>query len=207
MRNYDIPADRAIIEGCLKNDPHSWSALTIKYSRLIEIAADSRLRKYGISLPSQDIADIRQNTLWHIWRTGKLNSVTNSDDISYWLAAVAGNMALSYARKKRCDIQSNAVSLDGVMETSDLSDELAAPASGFAHDDPPVARDLILKAIEKLPTNELLVAKLRFLHGKKYDQIASMLDLPLGTVKIRIKRSKEKISDFLKHFGDSQRLI
>jgi RNA polymerase sigma-70 factor (ECF subfamily) len=47
--------------------------------------------------------------------------------------------------------------------------------------------------IEKLPELYREVAELRFLHEYAYEEIAKELNLPLGTIKTRIRRAKEHL--------------
>ncbi len=48
-----------------------------------------------------------------------------------------------------------------------------------------------------LPAEQRVVLALCDIHGYAYDEIALMLDLPMGTVKSRISRARARLRDFL----------
>lgn len=54
-----------------------------------------------------------------------------------------------------------------------------------------------LKAIEGLPDKYKQIAELRLIHDYSYDEIAKTLDLPLNTVRSRIRRAKVRIGEFI----------
>jgi len=53
--------------------------------------------------------------------------------------------------------------------------------------------DIVRATIEKLPADEREVMILRDLEGYAYDEIASMCNIPLGTVKSRLSRARKML--------------
>ena len=185
--------DSEIVEACINGDLSAWSSLTQKYESLIRASIVNRLKKYGITLPCQDIEDIRQNTLTSIWKGRKLEEIRNRKNISYWLAIVSGNTAIEYMRWKRAQDTPKPVPLN-----YDSADELEglAPSNGRDPSDEAAREEMLKKikeTIEALPHKEKLMIKLNIYHGKKYHEIADILNIPAGTVSSYIKRAREKL--------------
>lgn len=193
--------DPDMITGCISRDPEAWSALVRKYSRLIDIAIDRRLKKYNFTLPREDMEDIRQNVLSSIWEGGKLESVRNPESLPYWLAITSGNHAMEYLSRERRITPPRAVSIYDKIGEKELSEILP---SGKPGQDDELARNEISEKIDEaigsLPEKEKLIIKLNILHGKKYNEIAGLLGLPNGTVSNYIKRAKGKLQKALKEF-------
>lgn len=172
-----------------------------KYSRLVHVAIEKRLRKCGISLPSEEIRDIRQDVLISIWEGKKLDNIQNPDSIPYWIAIVSGNAAMQYLRGRRRTEPEKTVSLFdkiGELEVMGL-----IPSTGTSPSEE-IGRDELSKKIDEamdaLSAKERLIIKLNLLHDKKYEEIADMLSLPRGTVSNYIKRAKEKLKGHLEEF-------
>jgi len=57
---------------------------------------------------------------------------------------------------------------------------------------------LIQRGIEKLPFDQRLVLLLSDVEGLSYQEIAGIMDIPVGTVKSRLARARGKLRDFLR---------
>ena len=61
----------------------------------------------------------------------------------------------------------------------------------------PAPGQALRQALDALPPDARALIVLRDIRGMSYDEIAQTLDLPLGTVKSRISRAREKLSALL----------
>lgn len=194
--------DRGLIEACVKKDLAAWSAFTKKYSGLVFAAAGNRLAKCGSTLSPQDIEDIKQNVFALIWKDNLLETVRNRKNISCWLAVVSGNIAITYARKKRLEEPEERVSIFDKINGRELGELISCdrpnPTDEFAKNE---LAGRIEKAFKALPVKERLAIKLNLLHGKEYREIALILHVPVGTVSSRIKRAKEKLRKALRDYA------
>ena len=73
-------------------------------------------------------------------------------------------------------------------EMPDRADPSLGPAQLAERNDDALA---LRAAIDALPEKYRLVITLYHLQGKQYDEIARVLDLPMGTVKTHLFRAKE----------------
>lgn len=192
--------DRYLVEVCIKKDISAWSRLVKKYSRLICISIENCVKKYGLSASSRDIEDIKQNILTDIWKNNRLESITNRDDISYWISIVSGNAAIEHFRSREVRQARRATSLFDKIGSKELHEilpsETANPRDELIRAE---ASDRIDEAIESLPEKERLMIKLHLIHNKKYREIAEILSVPKGTVSNYIKRAKDKLKETLKN--------
>jgi RNA polymerase sigma-70 factor (ECF subfamily) len=115
---------------------------------------------------------------------------------SSWIFKIANNVAIDHLRRRRIDTISmdgsphaasaaevDASSFDLAAEQESALDELAAKELGSA----------IEAAIGRLRPEYRACIMLRHVEGRSYEEIASTLDLPLGTVKTYIHRARHEL--------------
>ncbi len=124
---------------------------------------------------------------------------------SSWLFKIANNVAIDHLRRRQLDT----ISMDGsphattaaeveatrfdVEDTAENAlDELAARELGSA----------IEQAIGRLRPEYRNCIMLRHVEGRSYEEIATTLDLPLGTVKTYIHRARHQLRDALGHLRE-----
>ena len=201
MKGESCEDDTILVEGCIKKDLVAWAELIKKYSNLITISIETRLKNYGFSLPIHDIQDIRQNVLASIWDENKLEGVKNRKNITYWLAIVSGNAAIEYVRKSRKAAPAKPVSLFERLDERGLIELM--PSAQLNPTDELIRNELSNKldeTIERLPVNEKLSLKLNLMHDKQYSEIAEILNMPIGSVASYVKRAKERLRRALREF-------
>lgn len=115
---------------------------------------------------------------------------------SSWIFKIANNVAIDYLRRKTLDT----VSIDGsphartAAEMAASSFDLVAPQESAL--DELEARELgtaIERAVAGLRPMYRACIVLRHVEGRSYEEIASTLDLPLGTVKTYIHRARHEL--------------
>ena len=121
---------------------------------------------------------------------------------SSWLFKIANNVAIDHLRKRHVET----VSMDGSPHAATAAE---AEATSFDVDaraesalEEMEARELgtaIEVAIAKLRPEYRSCIMLRHVEGRSYEEIASMLDLPLGTVKTYIHRARRELREALEH--------
>ncbi|MGZ8379200.1 MAG: sigma-70 family RNA polymerase sigma factor [Gemmatirosa sp.] len=121
---------------------------------------------------------------------------------SSWLFKIANNVAIDWMRRKRLDT----VSMDGSPHATSAAEieattfDLAAQQESAL--DEMEARELgtaIERAIAKLRPEYRACIMLRHVEGRSYEEIATTLDLPLGTVKTYIHRARHELRRTLEH--------
>lgn len=117
---------------------------------------------------------------------------------STWLYKIAANCSIDHLRKRRLQ----ALSLDRPIETGDGTVEIEVADYSY-HPERELERKersfSIEEAIDSLPKNYRDVIVYRHKEDKSYEEIADLLDIPVGTVKARIFRARELLKKKLRH--------
>ncbi|HLV26197.1 MAG TPA: sigma-70 family RNA polymerase sigma factor [Gemmatimonadales bacterium] len=125
--------------------------------------------------------------------------------LSSWLFKIANNVAIDALRKRQLDTISmdgsphaatsseiEASSFDVEARQENALDELEAREIGSAIED----------AIAQLRPEYRACILLRHVEGRSYEEIATTLDLPLGTVKTYIHRARHELRELLSHLRE-----
>ena len=119
---------------------------------------------------------------------------------SSWIFKIANNAAIDHLRRKNLDT----LSLDGspLAATPEEADATALQVGsrGESPLDEVEARELgsaIERAIARLRPEYRSCILLRHVEGYSYEEIAEVLDLPLGTVKTYIHRARNELRQHL----------
>lgn len=118
--------------------------------------------------------DVLQESFVRIWQQAHRYDPARGDPFG-WMAAVTRNVALDHLRRERSR---------GDAELEELDPELAAaPLPDPAHADPDLAR-----CLERLAPMQRRAILLAYYQGLTHTELATTLDVPLGTVKSWVRR-------------------
>ena len=174
--------DERLVDEALGGDRDAFGALVLRHQRGL---VNYIFRLVG----SRDAAtDLSQEVFLKVFVS--LDSFDPRYRFTTWLYRIASNRAIDHLRRR----QPRAFSLT---EPSSFEEAPAAPmiaGTDPSPDDVLRGRELgsrIQKAIAALPTSYRQLILLRHSQNCRYDEIARITDLPLGTVKNRIFRARE----------------
>ena len=118
---------------------------------------------------------------------------------STWLFKIASNNAIDFLRKKKT--AKKTISIDKEYE---IGENKYTPISLVADAPDPEERLIssqtkknLHKIIDKLPHDYSVIVNLRFIQEMSYAKISTELNIPLGTVKARIHRSRDLLAEIL----------
>ena len=124
---------------------------------------------------------------------------------SSWIFKIANNAAIDHLRRRELDT----LSLDGSPHAETPEAMQATALQIGARQESPLdaveARELggaIEVAIGRLRPEYRSCILLRHVEGRAYEEIAEMLDLPLGTVKTYIHRARNELRQALAHLKE-----
>jgi RNA polymerase sigma-70 factor (ECF subfamily) len=137
---------------------------------------------------AEDAAEVAQETFVRVLRS--LGTYDPSRPLKSWLFKIAANLALdSIRRRKRRPIA-----------LEDLAGDDAPPLEAVEPGPGPDAMLLREQAgerfqelVEELPEHYRAILHLRYREELAYEEIAEALELPLGTVKVRLHRAHEML--------------
>ena len=138
---------------------------------------------------SEDARDVVQDAF--VQAFVKLESFRGASTFYTWLYRIAFNLAMSFARKKR-----SSLSLDQARDEfgSEPMDAQGGPDASVLQNE---RANLVHTALGTLGDEYRQVIVLRELEGCAYEQIAEILDLPVGTVRSRLFRARLQLRDRL----------
>ena len=146
----------------------------------------------------EDSEDIAQDAFLRLYKSKHLYREIGK--FSTWFYTIAINIAKTNLRKKK---KLNVISINNVFDRGETGEkDYELPANVIAPDDSANASTegyYIQKAIDSLSDKLKQVIILRDIQDLDYDEIASITELPLGTVKSRINRGRECLKEILEH--------
>ncbi len=139
---------------------------------------------YSIVKSHAAAEDIMQDTFVRIWASA--SGFTSTGNGKAWIYRIARNLSLNAVTRNRTD------SLDAITEEN--GDRIAGNAST---EDRAVAEHSIDTALSSLPDKEREVIVLHSMSGLTLNEIATLLGVPLGTVKWRHAQALKKLRTLL----------
>ncbi|HEY7004723.1 MAG TPA: sigma-70 family RNA polymerase sigma factor [Gaiellaceae bacterium] len=170
-------SDSRLIERVGRGDREAFEQLYKRFARPVFTMA---LRQLGDNGRAEDAA---QETFAAVWRSAKSYKAERGT-ASAWLYAVARHAIIDRARQKR----------ENAIEAPDEADVRAGPAE-LAEESWLAWR--VHSALELIPERERVVIELAYWSGLSQTEIASYLDVPLGTVKTRTRTGLQRLSGIL----------
>ena len=178
--------DQTLIEQCLAGRREAFGQLVDRYqNRLFH----SLMHLLGSTEDAQDAA---QDAFVQAFE--KLASFRGQSQFYSWLFRIAFNTAVSAKRKTR----RMSVSLEGRRESSG-----AEPSDANPSNEPSYALDvsdrqrLVRQALAELSEDFRTALVLKEMDGMSYEEIADVIEVPLGTVRSRIHRARLELRDKL----------
>ncbi len=170
--------EQSLIRRAQKGDHDAFAALVDEHQRYV----------YNLALrvvkDENEALDLAQETFVRAWTA--LPNFRAQSQFRTWLYRITTNLCynrLPNLRRSLNDLGDDVI--EDIPETT-----FDSPAHKFELGE---TRTHLYKAIDELDANYKLLVTLRYQHELSYDEIASTLNLPLGTVKTGIFRAKEQL--------------
>ena len=150
------------------------------------VAAIPRLRRYARVLTGEACRadDLVQDTLARAWEKRALWQA--GTDLRAWLFTVMHNLFVNQRALARRDAAT--LSLDGGGVAADAW-HVSVQANQHVH----VEVHEVVMLLGRLPAEQREVLILAAVEEMKYEEIAKVLDIPVGTVMSRLSRAREKL--------------
>lgn len=165
-----------------------------KEERFERLAAESERQVYSVCFHMmgnrEDAQDCAQEAMLRAFRA--FDTFRQDASFSTWITSIAMNVCTDALRKRR-----DAVSLDALREDQGFDVPDAAPTA-YARLEEKERLRLLREGLSLLPPDMRQMIVLRDMQGKSYEEIGEILEVPLGTVKSRVSRAREKLSVILK---------
>lgn len=181
--------DAELVKRAKAGDGKAYDALILLYKDAVYGVV------YRMVHNKQEAEDLTQEAFIKAYNS--INSFNENYAFSTWLFKIATNNCIDFFRKRKLKTHS----MDQTIRYKD--DEIKQE---YADTDRMADKELladektklIKQAIDALPEKYKTAIELRHHQEKSYDEIAQLLNLPLGTVKARIFRAREMLKKSLK---------
>lgn len=181
-------SDSQLVARAKRGDRRSFDLLVEQHYLLVYNTA------YRMLGDSDSAADATQTAFVRAYRS--LGRFRGTSAFSTWLYRIVCNVCLDSLRSRRSDV----VSLDVDHEDDGDPHELSLPdttGEPGAHAEQSERQQAVHRALGQLSEDYRLVLALYDLMGFSYDEIADILQVPLGTVKSRLNRARLALKDVL----------
>jgi RNA polymerase sigma-70 factor, ECF subfamily len=176
-RLADGQSDGDLVAQTLQGNPDGFATLVERYDRAVYHLA------YRTMHDVEEARDVAQEAFFKAYRS--LHTFKQGAKFSTWIFAITYHGCCDRLnRRKRYSNE----------ELPERADSTPGPeAQAIALDEASRLR----AAIDQLPEKYRTVITLYHLQGKQYEEIAQVLDLPMGTVKTHLFRAKEHLRKLL----------
>lgn len=182
-------SDLQLVERANAGDQRAFELLVIKYQRRIERLIARMVRD------TDQVQDIAQETFIRAYRA--LHQFRGEAQFYTWLYRIAVNTA----KKALLDLKRNPVVTESAMRGQEDDDETYRLGHELTTEETPetalAAQEIaqaVNAAMEALPEELRQAVTLREIEGLSYEEIATAMECPIGTVRSRIFRAREAIS-------------
>ncbi|QCB44726.1 RNA polymerase sigma factor RpoE [Hydrogenophaga sp. PAMC20947] len=195
-------SDVMLVQRTLAGEQRAFELLVIKYQRRVERLIGRMVRDVDL------VPDIAQETFIRAYRA--LAQFRGDAQFYTWLYRIAVNTA----KKQLLELKRDPLIYQAQMkvgEDDETSSQEFALNPHASHEETPEAilaskeiAEAVNAAMEALPEELRMAISLREMDGLSYEEIAQALDCPIGTVRSRIFRAREAISNRIKPMLERQ---
>ncbi len=179
-----MSVDLELVQRVQAGDKKAFDVLIMKYQqRIVHVIT-------GFVHDPVEALDVAQEAFIKAYRA--IPNFRGDSAFYTWLYRIAINTAKNHltARSRRPPaVDVDAMDATNYYDAAELK-EFETPESSLATDE---LQMVIHQAIESLPEDTATAIKLRELDGMSYEEIAQVMDCPIGTVRSRIFRARESI--------------
>jgi RNA polymerase sigma-70 factor (ECF subfamily) len=183
-RQYLFLADEDLISLVEAADAEAFATLYDRHSRA---AFSLAYRMMGERQASEDLT---QDAFLSVWR-GASSYRVDRGSVRTWILSIVHNRGIDQIRSQasRCRTQ----------ERIEASAPRSQPSEAFAQTWRNSQRDQLREALDTHPPEQLKILELAYFSGYTHVEIYDLLDVPLGTMKGRLRLGLKKMRDYFDH--------
>jgi RNA polymerase sigma-70 factor (ECF subfamily) len=184
--------DRQLVERVQRGDKRAYDVLVLKYQHKIVGLVSRYLRD------QDEVQDVTQEAFIKAYRA--LPRFRGDSAFYTWLYRIAINTAKNHlvSRSRRPPSTDLDIDEGEFQENSGLLGDIQNPENNLASDQ---LEAVVYKAIDDLAEDLKVAVTLREFEGLSYEEIAEIMECPVGTVRSRIFRAREAIEKKIDQFS------
>lgn len=180
-KRYLLLADEDLISLVEAGDAEAFAGLYDRHGRSAYSLA------YRMMGERQAAEDLVQDSFIKVWRSARSYRAERGS-VRTWILSITHNRGIDHLR--------STASRRRTQDKVEMTAETAQPSEAFSETWRNSQRDQIQQALKTLPEEQLKILELAYYSGYTHAEIAEMLDIPLGTVKGRMRLGMKKIKSF-----------
>ncbi|MCG8469281.1 MAG: sigma-70 family RNA polymerase sigma factor [Gemmatimonadetes bacterium] len=195
--SYKDHSDKDLVQLCLRGDDRAAREIVVRFERPVFSLIHRMVRDRELA------EDLAQETF--VRTLNNLKRYDASYKFSSWLFKIGYNLTIDHLRKKELNLVSIQGAPDAVTPDQQAATTITLMTSDERPDELLEARELgseIEVAIGALRPEYQTAILLRHVEGYSYDEIAEVMDVPLGTVKTYIHRARNELKSALVHLTE-----
>ncbi len=193
----DRDVDRQLVERAQQGDKHAFELLVSKYQRKLSRLLSRFIRDAG------EVEDVAQEAFIKAYRA--LPSFRGDSAFYTWLYRIGINTAKNYlvamGRRAPTATEFDSEEAEGFDDGEQLRD-INTPENVMMSKQ---IATTVNETMERLPEELRTAITLREIEGLSYEEIATIMSCPIGTVRSRIFRAREAIAERLRPLLDTSK--
>lgn len=177
--------DTELVSRIKKGDMKAFDELMHMYDKRVANIA------YSFLSDKEDALDAAQEVFVRVYKN--ISSFRGDSSVSTWIFRITKNVCNDFLRKRRAVVQS----LDDTEEDEkplEIADDSPGPEQVAERNE---KIDALRNAVAKLDENQRMVLTLYDINGMSYEEVAKIIQCPVGTVKSRLYRARESLKKIL----------
>ena len=184
-------SDKQLVERVQRGDKRAFDVLTLKYQHKIVVLVSRYLND------ADEVMDVTQEAFIKAYRA--LPRFRGDSAFYTWLYRIAINTAKNHLVSRSRRPPDTDIDVDGEFQgDSVVLRDVGGPENAMARDQ---LEEVIFSAIDELPEELKVAVTLREFEGLSYEEIAEVMECPVGTVRSRIFRAREAIEKRIAAIG------
>lgn len=185
-------SDAELIRRFLDGDREAFNALVRRYEKKVYQYA------YRLTQSQEDAADVASETFVRLYTSVK--SFRGEASLSTWLYRVVSNVYFDYRKRQKSHQHQ---SLEGVSPDNTGIERQWVDTAAVDLEERALRQErrrALELAVSKLPEYQRAMVVMFHMEERSYEEIAEIMEMPLGTVKSRLNRARIALKDLLKPY-------
>lgn len=181
--------DVTLYNRCRRGDELAWEALVRRYqARVCSVA-------FTYTGNEDEALDVAQEVFVRVWK--RLDSCREPERFASWLLSIARNACLDHLRRRKVRPPAQDIPADEMVSLADHSQ------STDQHTEDEQRRHVLERAMQELSDINREAILLKDIQELPLEEMATMLDLPVGTVKSRCSRARAELAKVVARMLDT----